>query len=215
MAIDVTCGECGKQYRASDDGAGKRFRCRLCGGMVNVPIAPPDEEDNPFAIGPPDDAPEADEEIAARAVQIDASDAAFHKAAPKSPMFSVTRDDRESLYRALSRYRAPSRPVPAQTYEPWYYRFLAGYAVFLSGLGIAQFILALGYFLLTVISGRAANEMMDESDFRGLILTLCYSGGCLLLALLVSAPILLFVDIGRSVRTSTTFLEKLTRVPRT
>ncbi len=44
MAIEVTC-ECGKTYRASDDKAGKRFKCRECEALVRVPNANGDETD--------------------------------------------------------------------------------------------------------------------------------------------------------------------------
>lgn len=38
MAIDVMC-ECGKSYRVSNDKAGRRFKCRECGTLVEVPEA--------------------------------------------------------------------------------------------------------------------------------------------------------------------------------
>lgn len=38
MAIDVVCA-CGKTLRAADEYAGKKVRCRVCGGTVTIPIA--------------------------------------------------------------------------------------------------------------------------------------------------------------------------------
>ncbi len=38
MSIEVTC-DCGKGYRVSADKAGKRFKCRDCGSLVQVPDA--------------------------------------------------------------------------------------------------------------------------------------------------------------------------------
>ncbi len=38
MAIELTC-ECGKGYRVSDAKAGKRFKCRDCGTLLQVPNA--------------------------------------------------------------------------------------------------------------------------------------------------------------------------------
>ncbi len=38
MAIEIIC-ECGKGYRVSGDKAGKRFKCRDCGTLLQVPIA--------------------------------------------------------------------------------------------------------------------------------------------------------------------------------
>lgn len=36
MAIEITC-DCGKGYRVSDGNAGKRFKCRDCGALLQVP----------------------------------------------------------------------------------------------------------------------------------------------------------------------------------
>lgn len=38
MAIEISC-ECGKRYHVSDDKAGKRFKCRDCGTLLQVPNA--------------------------------------------------------------------------------------------------------------------------------------------------------------------------------
>jgi len=38
MTILVTC-DCGKNYRVSDDKAGRRFKCRECGTLLQVPNA--------------------------------------------------------------------------------------------------------------------------------------------------------------------------------
>ena len=58
MSISVSCPNCGKQYNVTDEAAGKRFRCKECEAVVDVPIsaAQPDdgfgddlaEPDNPF-----------------------------------------------------------------------------------------------------------------------------------------------------------------------
>ncbi len=44
MAIEVTC-ECGKGYRVSDGKAGKRFKCRDCGTLIQVPEADDDHSE--------------------------------------------------------------------------------------------------------------------------------------------------------------------------
>ena len=36
MAIELTC-DCGKGYRLNDDKVGKRFKCRDCGTLIQVP----------------------------------------------------------------------------------------------------------------------------------------------------------------------------------
>ncbi|RLT03617.1 MAG: hypothetical protein DWI21_15490 [Planctomycetota bacterium] len=45
MAIEITC-ECGKGYRVSDDKAGKRFKCRDCGTLLQVPNTNETASDN-------------------------------------------------------------------------------------------------------------------------------------------------------------------------
>ncbi|MCA9057749.1 MAG: hypothetical protein KDA85_04595 [Planctomycetaceae bacterium] len=37
MSIKVSCGECGKAYQVSDDRAGRKFKCKQCGAIVEVP----------------------------------------------------------------------------------------------------------------------------------------------------------------------------------
>jgi hypothetical protein len=42
MAIPVTCSQCGRQYNVKDDAAGKKFKCKDCGAVVDVPQAASD-----------------------------------------------------------------------------------------------------------------------------------------------------------------------------
>src|SRR4051812_14514613 len=37
MSVTATCGDCGKRYRLDDKYAGRRMRCKGCGGAVEVP----------------------------------------------------------------------------------------------------------------------------------------------------------------------------------
>ena len=39
MSIAVQCGSCGKDYTVKDDAAGKKFKCKDCGDVVEVPVA--------------------------------------------------------------------------------------------------------------------------------------------------------------------------------
>ncbi len=39
MAISVSCNECGKEYNVKDDAAGKKFKCKDCGAVIQVPEA--------------------------------------------------------------------------------------------------------------------------------------------------------------------------------
>jgi len=39
MAISVTCHSCGREYSVKDEAAGKKFKCKDCGEVVDVPGA--------------------------------------------------------------------------------------------------------------------------------------------------------------------------------
>lgn len=39
MPIQVDCQQCGKEYRVADTAAGKKFRCKSCESIVEVPAA--------------------------------------------------------------------------------------------------------------------------------------------------------------------------------
>jgi hypothetical protein len=62
MAINVACSSCGRQYTVKDDAAGKRFKCKDCEAVVEVPAAggggggdaADDDYGDPY--GEPDDA---------------------------------------------------------------------------------------------------------------------------------------------------------------
>lgn len=59
MPISVSCSACGKQYNVKDEAAGKKFKCKECEAIVEVPDGSPQptsaaaesfgESDNPFA----------------------------------------------------------------------------------------------------------------------------------------------------------------------
>jgi len=42
MAIHVACPECQQNYQVGEDKAGRRFRCKKCEGMIDVPLAEDD-----------------------------------------------------------------------------------------------------------------------------------------------------------------------------
>jgi len=63
MAINVACSSCGRQYTVKDDAAGKRFKCKDCEAVVEVPAVGDGggggdalEEDYGDPYGAPDDA---------------------------------------------------------------------------------------------------------------------------------------------------------------
>lgn len=58
MAVTATCESCGKAYRLDDKFAGKRARCRACGGVVNVPALSSAEPARGVPVPPPPTVPE-------------------------------------------------------------------------------------------------------------------------------------------------------------
>jgi len=42
MAIHVACPECQQNYQVGEDKAGRRFRCKKCEGMIDVPLGEDD-----------------------------------------------------------------------------------------------------------------------------------------------------------------------------
>ena len=47
MTISVQC-ECGKRYKVGDDKAGKRIKCRECGGAVSIPVRDDEFDDDEY-----------------------------------------------------------------------------------------------------------------------------------------------------------------------
>ena len=37
MSIAARCADCGKGYKVADEWAGKRIRCKSCGGVIQIP----------------------------------------------------------------------------------------------------------------------------------------------------------------------------------
>ncbi|MDF1745665.1 MAG: hypothetical protein P1V19_18340 [Gimesia sp.] len=48
MTIKVSCGICGKNYKAPDKAAGKRLRCKECGETIKVPEPEPEYDEDDF-----------------------------------------------------------------------------------------------------------------------------------------------------------------------
>src|SRR5271157_1020388 len=46
MAIEFSCGSCGKRLTAKDEHAGKRAKCSACGGVTRIPSQPTWEADD-------------------------------------------------------------------------------------------------------------------------------------------------------------------------
>lgn len=51
MAIEVSCGKCGKAYRVREDRAGTKIRCKECQSVISVPVVEyeGDEDEYGFA----------------------------------------------------------------------------------------------------------------------------------------------------------------------
>src|SRR5262249_53209609 len=118
--IVVDC-ECGKRLKTKDQHAGKRTQCPSCGRMVTFPqpgsAIEPAPEDFEIAA-PPDLSPEPEPEPAPEAQSPD-----WLEEIGVGPKAGAT----------ASRPEPPSptgpRPAPPAVPEPWYYGFLAGYAI--------------------------------------------------------------------------------------
>lgn len=65
MAISVSCPSCARQYSVKDEAAGKKFKCKDCGAVVQVPDGGGAGGDAPFSddFGDPYN-PYADDEMA-------------------------------------------------------------------------------------------------------------------------------------------------------
>ena len=50
MSISVKCESCGASYKYHDDAAGKKFKCKKCGGAIRLP-AKQDDTDEDFLSG--------------------------------------------------------------------------------------------------------------------------------------------------------------------
>lgn len=48
MSINVSCPSCGRPYTVKDDAAGKRFKCKDCESVVEVPVASGNSGDDEF-----------------------------------------------------------------------------------------------------------------------------------------------------------------------
>src|SRR5262249_60944737 len=90
--------------------------------------------------------------------------------------------------------REPPRQAPS---EPWYYSFLTAYAVLCMTLGVIQFafVLLLWFGAQLYLEQRLASGITLLS---GLAVVMSFLG--MLSALLLSAPILLIVDMARNIR---------------
>ncbi len=107
--------------------------------------------------------------------------------------------------------RAATAPVPATGLrtEPWFYQVLHLAALIVVGLAALQFTVVLGL-VLGGLAGRgplAPLPLPDgsprASELWGLISGLVSSGVVLAVALLLTAPVFLLVDVARNIRRST------------
>ncbi|QDT74637.1 TFIIB-type zinc ribbon-containing protein [Lacipirellula limnantheis] len=50
MPIQVTCPSCQTTLKTADSSAGKRAKCPKCGGIIEIPAAPPAPADDEYAL---------------------------------------------------------------------------------------------------------------------------------------------------------------------
>jgi hypothetical protein len=170
MPIQVGCA-CGKWISVPDQFAGKTGKCKACGAPIAIPQALPDVV---VALAEPDESPSDTPDIGPIVTE------------PESDSFSAIRAARTGgvLY-------SPIGP------EPWYYRFLAGYAKAIIGIGIVVAVLLAVPSALGIV--RAISDQEPSLVLASLAL-LAPAGAVLLASLIAGAPILLIVDAVRHLR---------------
>lgn len=173
--VSFACPNCQTSMKAPSSLSGRKARCKGCGQGVLIP--PPDGEPG-YDVAAFDDFPEEPETPTMVAVQ----------PPPLPPL--VAGDPDESPKGAAPAFRT----MPP---EPWFYRFLSGYAQVVAVLGIAQF--GLVSILCIYIVFRAARESQGYASL-GAGLIFVYSLGVLFVSLCFAAPVLLGVDMARNIR---------------
>lgn len=46
MTIEISCPQCGEEFRVRDEAAGKSFKCKVCGTTIRIPEDDDDEDDD-------------------------------------------------------------------------------------------------------------------------------------------------------------------------
>jgi hypothetical protein len=172
MPIAIECRGCGFRADVPDVFAGRAAKCRRCGARVGVPAGEGGL-------------------VAAAIPELDTARVAFPSIATddaEGPAARPPRDGRH-LDAAWAIVAGP---------EPWYYRFLAGYAYLILGSGV----LAGSLWLAASILVASAAPDPEGAPLRPLTLALAAvpAIGLVLGSLLVAAPILLAVDAARTLR---------------
>lgn len=170
--LSFACPSCFTVLKAPAAYAGRKARCKGCGTGVLIPTA---TEAQGYPV-------EAFDEFASSA-EVKAADN------PPSPAAFVAGDPEERSFERITASRPAILSMPK---EPWYYRFLSGYAVVIAALGLIQFagaVLLCLYLLL----------MKDDQRLPAIML-FAYSSAALLMSLCFAAPVLLGVDAARNLR---------------
>lgn len=184
MAITFACPNCSKTLRADDSHAGKRARCSGCKSPVVVPSGGGDGGVYPV-----------DELLVTGSSQWGSMPYGPPPVITISPPPVVAGDpDDDTVFGAGDRMQMLFSIPP----EPWYYRFIVGYAWLVAVLGFAQFALVLPLMLI----GWAMRDPLFPAAGSAVLALLeaLYSLGVLLACLAVAAPMLLIVDAARNLR---------------
>ncbi len=179
MTISVSCPSCSSKFRTDAAHIGKKARCKKCSAVLTVTPSDDDlyELDTPAA--PPSASPswqEDDQEVAAEPLPSAYAPVAIPVSVPLPPL--------------------ADRSMPT---EPWYYQFLVGYAWTVAVLGLLQLL----YFAMKLVEQYEKlgdTELASDLFWRGATSVMTIAACIMIGALLVSAPVLVFVDIARNVR---------------
>jgi hypothetical protein len=224
MPVMFECG-CGFSKKVNSQLAGKAALCPRCKQKSTVGV---DEIEIEPAMPPPEasvyptesmvsdivDSANGEQPPIAElvSVQVRKPVSAAQFAAQWSPQYDadvdVVKDVDGEDRTAFAHVPDPSpAPVPAQVPvrcagdippEPWYYRFVAGYAAFIAFLGMLQFGILLFVFLIYSASPGSVPE--GHSFGEPLIIPAIYSIAFLIGTLAASAPVLVAVDAARNIR---------------
>lgn len=173
MTIEFRCPGCNAPLRADAGHVGKKAKCKGCGDVVIVPARGGDSYEVVESKPPaiPRSLPIQNEHVAATTPQV---------AEPPAP----------------SCREMPGRGWP----DPWYYRVVSGLVTLVVAITVGQFCIFLIWAVFVFVD--AGNKLPTAADWLYVVVPMFFwSSGILLSGLLWACPILIFLDIGRNIRT--------------
>ena len=195
MPITLSCAGCGFSSTVDEAHAGKRAKCKRCGTVNVIPSPQPELARLLASVASPAHEPDPEPEPAFVAValedfhdehddtdrEVDLSEAAETRPDPAIP----------AAIQAIAR---PSSPIPELWSEPWYYK-----VVHYTAVGI---LMLAGLVVVLVMLGSIVTITKFGPELLPMILMvgLIASGYAVVSALLIAIPMLLVVDVARTLR---------------